>query len=412
MRQLLRWTLFVAAGCITGAVLLAEQQFRSTTSLLTLDVSVLDRDGNPVPDLRPEELIVTLNGNTQPVRAMVFLTTHSTKGNATSASGSGSPASPSLAAPANVTSEPDPRLFVVMIDDLSISPTESKGLLVAAERFVDSIPPRDWVGLAATSGMAAVNPSLDRAGLLAILKGAFGRMHDPRRESRTYVGLMDALMADQSQSALRGIIEKRCHLPLKVLMSKNLGQIIAEYTCASDVERQARHNAAFARRNTRNQLDAFITVIKAMAAAPGVKQLVILTGGVAVAPYDSAALIPVAKAAAAAGVQITMMMEEPDDVDLSIPFARELAGDQRQILQQVQTLAEVSGGQFFRVIGQPDRFYQRVLTSASAVYRIGVDLPKDLPPDGQYNVTVAVDRPGVKVFASRYAAQPPAAARN
>jgi hypothetical protein len=102
-----------------------------------------------------------------------------------------------------------------------------------------------------------------------------------------------------------------------------------------------------------------------------------------------------------------MLAEEPDDVDLSFQNALELAADQRQMLQQAQALADMSGGQFFRVIGQADRFYQRVLTSASAVYRVGVDLPKKLPSDGQYTVKVVVKRPGVKAFASHYAAPPP-----
>jgi hypothetical protein len=312
---------------------------------------------------------------------------------------------PAAAALAGSSSEPDPRLLVVMVDDLSISPTESKGLLVAAERFVDAIPPRDWVGLATTSGIGTVNPSLDRAPMLANLRHAFGRMNDPRRESQTYVGLMDALLVDQgSETQLRQLLQDLCDLP--VTTSKNMGQILAENRCAHEVERQARSNATFARNNTRNQLDAYAAVIKAMASAPGVKQLVVLTGGVALAPRDSADFIPVARAAAAAGVQITMMMEEPDDSDLSVRYAGQLAKDQRQMLQQAQTLAELAGGQFFRVVGQADRFYQRVLTSTSAVYRIGVDVPAAVPPDGQYTVKIVVNRPGVKAFASRYAAPP------
>ncbi|MEX2272585.1 MAG: hypothetical protein WD690_14025 [Vicinamibacterales bacterium] len=107
MRPLLRWTLFFAAGYIISAALLSQQRFTSGTSLLILDVSVLDRDGNPVTDLGPEDLIVTLNGTTQPVRTMVFLTTQTSKANATTR-GPGFPVSPSPAPPAHLKSEPDP----------------------------------------------------------------------------------------------------------------------------------------------------------------------------------------------------------------------------------------------------------------------------------------------------------------
>jgi hypothetical protein len=293
-----------------------------------------------------------------------------------------------------------------MVDDVSISPTESKGLLVAAERFVESIPSRDWVGLATTSGIGTVNPSVNRVPLLARLRSTFGRMNDPRRDARIYVGFMESLLVDDgSEAALREVIETRCGLG-KSMASKTLGQILAENRCAHDVERQSRANATFARQNARNQLDAYTAVINAMASAPGIKQLVVLTGGLAVSPVHSADFVPIAKAAAAAGVQITMMMEEPDDGDLRFPHARELAADQRKMLQQVQTLAELSGGRFFRVVGQADRFYQQVLTSTSAVYRIGVDLPTLTPSNGQYTVKVVVNRPDVNVLASRYAAPP------
>ena len=350
--------LVAAIACVAGATLLAQQRFTSTTSLLTLDVSVLDRDGNPVTGLTPDDFVVTLNTETQPVRTMAFLATQrrSTTENVRVPS-PGSPTPPHAAA-ADASGEPDPKLMVIMVDDLSIYPTDSKGLFVAAERFVDTIPARDWVGLSSTSGQTTVNPSLDRAPLLKNLKRAFGSMNDPRRDSTPYVGFMDALEADANPGALQSLIGESCHLPPSVFLSKNIGQLIADNQCASEIARRVRDNSRFARVNTRNQLDTYAEVIKAMASAPGVKQLVILTGGIAAMPIDSLDFIPVAKAAAAAGVQITMLMEEPDPGELTTK-------DQRQMLQQAETLAEMSGGQLFHVIGQADRFYQRVLMSAS-----------------------------------------------
>ncbi len=143
--------LLAAAVSVASATLPAQQKFTSTTSLLTLDVSVLDRDGNPVTGLAPEDFVVTLNKETQPVRTMVFLATQSHNTTATvRVPSSGSSSSPEAAADAN--NEPDPKLLVIMIDDKSIYPTDSKGLFVAAERFIDTIPARDWVGLTSTSG--------------------------------------------------------------------------------------------------------------------------------------------------------------------------------------------------------------------------------------------------------------------
>ncbi len=410
MARVLRWSLLVAVtATLMGAGLPAQQRFRTTTALLTLDVSVLDQDGNPVTGLTPDDFTVSLNGETKAVKAMTFLATQGT--GATEAIGHAASGFATASTPAVSAGEPDPRLFVLMLDDMSIYPTESKGLFVAAERFVDTIPSRDWVGLTTTSGLVTVNPSLDRAPLVRRLRRTFGWMNDPRREAKPYIGLMEALLIDNgSEATLREAVGRECGIPPNALLSKNFGQILAENPCAHDVERQARSSAAFARANARNQLDAYRAVIRAMAPAPGVKQLVILTGGMAVRPADSTDFIDVAKAASAAGVQITMLMEEPDPAEPTVPHGREFATDQIALLQQGQTLTDMSGGQFFRVVGQADRFYQRVLTSAAAVYRIGVDLPASVPRDGDYKVTVAVRRPGVRVLASRYAAPPSAPA--
>ena len=383
--------------CIAGAVLQAQQIFTTSTALLTLDVSVLDSDGNPIPDLGPDDFVVTLNNQTQPVRTMVFLATQRRSTTETVRVPSpGAPMSLPPAAAPDTNLEPDPKLLVILIDDMSIYPTESKGLFVAAERFIDTIPARDWVGLASTSGRITVNPAPDRAPLMKELKHVFGWMNDPRREMPPpFVGFMDALEADASSGALLDLIKTTCG----VNTSRSLSQLLAENTCASDVQNRVRNHARFARISTRNRLDNFGAVITAMASAPGVKQLVILTGGIALKPSESRDFIPVAQAAAAAGVQITILMEEPDPGEAT-------AKDQRRMLQQAQTLAEFSGGQFFRVVGQADRFYQRVLTSASAIYRLGVDLPKDVPKDGNYKVAVTVKRRGARVFASRHAAPP------
>jgi VWFA-related protein len=412
MPSVLRSTLFLVVACGISAGLFAQQRFSSTTSLLTLDVSALDRDGNPVTDLAPEDFVVTLNEEIQPVRAMVLLATQNTTTAVTDRTLSVSaPRVPAVSAPVGANSEPDPRLMVILVDDLSIYPTDSKGLLVSAERFVDTIPQRDWVGLVSTSGRLNVNPSIDRTPLMAKLRRASGWMDDPRRDSPFgFVGFMDALEADQgSQGALRNLIETGCGLPPNLMATMTLATILSQYKCASDAQRQARGNAVFARVNTRNQLDMYAAVIDAMSSAPGVKQLVILTGGIALRPADSLTFVPIAKAAAAAGVQITILMEEPDGSDVSNPNALAFAKDQRRMMQQAQTLAEISGGQFFRVVGQADRFYRRVLTSASAIYRLGVELPTRVPPDGQYTVEVTVNRPGVRVLASRYAEPPPPA---
>jgi VWFA-related protein len=388
----------------------AGQQFKSTTVLLTMDVSVFDRDGRPVSDLAVDDFTVRINGVAAPVRTMILASAAGREGQTLNLNRSESAQTKNIArGSVNGLSigERDPQLLVILVDDSSLYPTDSKGLFVAAERFVTTVPEHDWIGLVSTSGRLNAKPSVDRGPLLEQLRRAFGWMSDPRRESPLFVGFMDALEAEQgSQGALRNMFESACGLTPKLMASMTTAAILSQYKCASDAQRQARSNAVFARANARNQLETYIAVIEAMASAPGVKQLVVLTGGIPLRPADSADFVPIAKAAAAAGVQMSILMEEPDDSDIGNPRAKGYARDQRQMMRQAQALAEVSGGQFFRVIGQADRFYQRVLASASGIYRIGIDLPDEVPPDDEYKVEVSVNRPRVRVLASRYAAPP------
>ena len=44
--------------------------FRSGVSLVTIDVTVLDKDGKPVPGLMSDEIEIKLNGKVQPIRAL------------------------------------------------------------------------------------------------------------------------------------------------------------------------------------------------------------------------------------------------------------------------------------------------------------------------------------------------------
>ena len=76
-RILARILFLAAAVCVTTVTVPAQQKFTSSTSLLTLDVSVLDQDGNPITGLTADDFVVTLNKETQPVRTIVFLATQS-----------------------------------------------------------------------------------------------------------------------------------------------------------------------------------------------------------------------------------------------------------------------------------------------------------------------------------------------
>ena len=132
-----------------------------------------------------------------------------------------------------------------------------------------------------------------------------------------------------------------------------------------------------------------------MKAATGLRHLVVMSDGLAVG-RDASQLTPLARAAAAAGVQVSVLMEERDlsltdggrrqraPSNAAPPPITDTGAPQRRIednamfLAGAQLAAEMAGGQFYRIIGQPDTFFARVRKASSAVYRLGVEPPPDV----------------------------------
>src|SRR5579862_4951906 len=97
--------------------------FTSTTSLVLVDVTVLDKDGRPVPGLTADDFKVKLNGQDRAVKVVNY--------QQIAAAPDATPAVPDAAADPervqavvapNSAAAPQRRVIVVMIDDLSMTP--------------------------------------------------------------------------------------------------------------------------------------------------------------------------------------------------------------------------------------------------------------------------------------------------
>jgi len=451
----LQWPclLLLLLGLTTGAG--AQQQttptFRSAVSLVTVDVSVLDRDGKPVPGLAAGDFEVKLNGKVRPVKVLTYV----------QAAGELAPTAaavvPPLAPPedgarlgrqvatndgvvAAAKQAGEDRVFVLLIDDLSFEPMRGKALFQAAKTFVDGLPAVDLVGIATTSGSAAVNPTADRSRVRAVLAKAAGEGGSP--QSLTPVGAPASETAEPDADGSVGVhqaieIDDGNFEELKVAIARAcfngdraqvdgqvLDVIIATNNCAGQVNRQARTIASRTRQTTRRQVSAYVSVIDAMRAATGLKHLVLLSDGLAVGRRADQ-LTPVARAAAAAGVQVSVLMEERDlsltdagrhqgasgskaQTDTGAPQRR--IEDNKMFLAGGQLAAEMAGGQFHRIIGQPEPFFDRVRAASAAVYRLGIEPSADLDPSRITSVEAKVNRRGVLVHANRHGVAPASSA--
>lgn len=404
----------VLAGVLAGGIATAGQQqgppvFRGGVTLVRVDVTVLDKDGKPVPHLSADDFEIKLDGHVRPVRALSY--------EQVTLPGQTPTPTPSISAAAkppreisNAQPAQEPRLFVLMIDDLSIPPARGKGMFFAAAKFVDALPPGDLVGFTTSSGMATLNPTRNRAALDAALRHAAGDLNDPRDlPPDVPVGLSDALdVVSGNQPLLNKIIQQVC------------GLAGGQSPCAEAVTRKVNMVGELARATAAQQIQAYVSVIDAMKPAPGLKELVVISDGLGVASrYQLASFAPIAHAAAAAGVQLSVLSQDPDFMDISQGGASSVTGagsralqgatryeDNRTLVMDLQTMTDLAGGTFYRVMGQPDRFFNAVALATSGVYHLGVEAPSGTSPKGDFTVAARVRQSGLTVHANHVAMLP------
>lgn len=407
-----------------GRLISAQTQgltFKSTTSLVLVDVTVLDKDGRPVPGLTADDFKVKLNGQDRAVKVVNY--------QQIAAPPDATPAIPDATAEpervqavvAPTSSTTQRRIIVVMIDDLSMTPDRGRGMIAAAGRFVMSLPGTDLVGYATSSSSGALSPTTDHAAVATALRHVVGELMDPRQLIGPPVGIEEAIqIADGNTAVLNNAIQRDC-FPASNAAPARLSS--TQSACADDVERKGLQAGRVAEGNSERQVRSFLAAVSALSPVPGLKHIVLISDGLALIQrtQSAAGLEPLAKLAAAAGVQVSVLTEEPDRsnvslvdtsnaASLSAGFSAEVVAtlkrsDDLGLEQGIETVADLTGGQYYRVIGQPEAFFNKIAMATSALYELGVEAP-DKAPGKDYALAVSVTRPGISARANHHALVP------
>jgi len=158
----------IVIGVVSAAMVpLTGQQptFRSGVDLVTVDATVLDRDGRPIDSLGPDDFRLEVDGRPRPVVSAQFV----------SQAARGSRQSGPL--PSHFTSNEHTetgRVVVVAVDEAHIRRLEGRPALGAAAAFIDRLDGSDRVAVIGLARLGTLDFTRDRLALkrrLAALTG-------------------------------------------------------------------------------------------------------------------------------------------------------------------------------------------------------------------------------------------------
>lgn len=399
MRLLLCSTIVAA---ITASVTVLSQRdqpqptFRSRVDLLTLDVAVLNRDGAPIEDLRPDDFVVRIGGETRRVVSARLVKAERT-----------GVTTPSPYFSTNSTADAG-RKVMFAVDQLRLTPGTIAPLLDAAKAFLDGLAPADAAALTLIPPIGQGVPfTTNKARVRDALRMELGT---PGTDvgARVNLSLGEAIrIADTELSTGPG---EAGPVTQQVLDREGCEGDAA--ACIREIKNAALQTAQQARTEGRISLAQLESLLDQLALIDGPKTLVLVSPGMFT--DDANEVRDLVRRATRARTTIHVVTVEQRLVAGDAGNPRRAVGslaDRQLELEGLQEAAAGTGGGFYRPLGDGAEVFARIASEISASYVLGVELqPDDRTRD---RVTVDVRRRGVTLRASTAlaAALAPAASR-
>jgi hypothetical protein len=176
-----------------GASLAAQQPqaptFRTGVDVLTVEASVLDRDGKPITDLMAGDFTVTLDGKPRRVRDLRFFS----DGGADTVT---SAAESTVPGPA-INGGEDGRIVVFVVDRESIVPGNEKVVFESAAAVLDGLGPADAAGVLELPG-SSTDLTRDHARVRAALQRLTGSRPTVKGSREYEISWDEALAYDRN----------------------------------------------------------------------------------------------------------------------------------------------------------------------------------------------------------------------
>jgi VWFA-related protein len=388
------------AAALSMAMLGAVQQppprptFKSTVDLVPVDVSVVDRDGRPVPDLQAQDFTLSVDGKPRRIASAEFIAIADTVE---------TPAARTVEYSSNAGAAGG-RLIMLVVDAENIGIGRGKTAFEAARRFIGTLNRADRVALVVLPG---TGPQLEfttnHALVQSMLAQVVARGTDelgPRR-----IGLSEALALEgNDRTSLRDIVAREC--------GADPGSTLIE-SCLQRIRGEGGQLLMSARDRSRNALVALRGLFDRMDTGNTPKTIVLLSEGMLL-DRDFTDIGWVGARASAAHIILYVLQLDAGESDASSQrLLPSQTADKTLLKHGLDQLAARARGEVFRTFGDADFAFQRLRRELSGYYLLSFE-PEAGDRDGTpHKIRIDVRRSNVEVRSRReFSVGPPVALTN
>ena len=244
--------------------------FTSAVDVVSVDVTVVDRNGRPVEDLGRGDFTLTVGGQPRKIASAQFVSI-------AAAAPAAGPAAPEEPLPDFSTNTMQSgRLIGVVIDRGSIAPVRARDVLAAAARFVSKLDPSDRVALFCIPTGPSIDFTTDHHAIETALHQVDGQ--GGFQGGTKNIGVADALAFERGNSfQMEEVTKRECGD-----VSGNGGGASEVMMCRKLVREDAGIVATFAHERARNTMKGLRAILDRLGSSETPKTLVLVSEGLVI----------------------------------------------------------------------------------------------------------------------------------
>jgi VWFA-related protein len=343
---------------------LPRPSFDTKTELVLVDVTVVDRDSNQVPDLTSADFDLQVNGQPRPIQSLQFVSTVPTETTT---------ATPREGQYSSNESATTGRLLLFVVDEGNLRAGSSRAVLRTAETLMDRLAPGDLIGLSRLpGGLGGVEFTADRARVKAALGNVTGTAGGRLGFSKVRISEAWALESNDALTWSQAI-DREC-----------AGETGAgREVCADTVQADARTLMMESSSRTQGTLRSLEQLLGRLASLQTPVSIVMISEGLFVA-RDRSTMGEIARRAAEARATLHIVRPGQSLFDVEETQAAGISRfyDDGLLREGLEQLASQTRGTMTQVVTSAETVFDRLGRELSGYYLIGFE-PTDADRTGR-----------------------------